>query len=163
MHLQSHDALVQLYHQIKYPESWLLPPGVLQQLGIQASQVDTAKDELLLFNPCFFRPHPEDLPRRHQFSAPIDDYQHNCELNPPPNLDAIVRQAQNVFPNNGEYLHYANSQYMWALADWASREREPKERARALFNYINHPLIHTPLDQEWPFTLRGPCDCEIWE
>lgn len=117
----------------------------------------------LLFNPCFFRPHPEKLPRQYQFSTEFDDFERKCELNPAPNFDSIVRQAQNEFPNRGEHLQYANSQYIWAVVIWAARESEPKECARSLFSHINLYLNQVPRDKEWPFTLRSLGDLELWE
>lgn len=54
-----HPVLTLLYRRLKDHESFILSPSNLQDLGIQASQVDVTDDGILQFQPCFFRPYPE--------------------------------------------------------------------------------------------------------
>ncbi|KAJ5201917.1 uncharacterized protein N7498_006580 [Penicillium cinerascens] len=56
---QRDQRLTQLYDEVDDYESVFLSPKDLQACGIQASQVDITEDGTLLFNPCYFRPHPE--------------------------------------------------------------------------------------------------------
>lgn len=55
-----HPVLKLLYKRLQLDhESFFFSPSSLQNLGIQASQVDITDDGVLQFQPCFFRPYPE--------------------------------------------------------------------------------------------------------
>ena len=158
--VKGHDALIRLYHQIKDYKSWTLSPDVLQELGIQAFQVEISDDEILQFNPCFFRPYPEKLLHLLDF-ADLDDW--NRGRNPgPPNFDEILKKTQKDFPN-GDYLKIANRDYVSATNTWASREEDAEWRAQESFDYIEHLLNTTPEGQPWYFKPRNLGNLEFWE
>lgn len=75
---QRDQRLKQLYDQVDDYGFVFLSPEDLQVCGIQASQVDITEDGTLLFNPCFFRPHPERVLEKY----PLDPLK-NAPYTPP--------------------------------------------------------------------------------
>lgn len=84
---QRDQRLKQLYDQVDNYESVFLSPKDLQACGIQASKVDITDDGTLLFNPCFFQPHPERVLEKY----PLDPLK-KAPYIPPLNhrLDGII-------------------------------------------------------------------------
>ncbi|KAJ5188190.1 hypothetical protein N7491_004514 [Penicillium cf. griseofulvum] len=65
---EPHGFLKRLYQRVEAFEANHPLHDDLQWLGIQVSQVATV-NETILFDPCFFRPHPERLLQKY----PVDD------------------------------------------------------------------------------------------
>lgn len=57
-----HPVLKLLYRRLKNHESFFLSPSSLQDLGIEASQVELTDDGILQFQPCFFPALPGESP-----------------------------------------------------------------------------------------------------
>jgi hypothetical protein len=99
---QPHGFLKRLYQRVKAFEP-NHPSHDLRQLGIQVSQVATV-NETILFDPCYFHPHPERLLQKY----PVDDdpyYKMNGKpprMNAVPTFDQLLEECQDRISDPGE-------------------------------------------------------------
>lgn len=123
-----HPVLTLLYRRLKDHESFFLSPSNLQDLGIQASQVDITDDGILQFQPCFFRPYPERVLQLYPLdtSAMTEGLP---ELYDQPDLASILAKVLLEYPDAEDPLKVARNEYeeralVRSPDEWETHARE---------------------------------------
>lgn len=131
MHTQNkptrHPVLKLLYRRVKDHESFFLSPSNLQDLGIQASQVDITDDGDLQFQPCFFRPYPERVLQLYPLDTTLT---HGLpELYHQPDFASILAEVLLENPDTEDNLKFARIKYeehalLRSPDEWETHARE---------------------------------------
>lgn len=152
--IERHENLRRLYEQIKDYNIWLLPPDTLQSFGVHASQVDLTDDENLHFSPSFFRPHPGRNivqqtrswwgDQKPKWPSGLEDYPF------PGTFDDALKRCQEDPKLAGNYLYWANHNYIDELTWWVNDQKDMLKRALRLDEYVFHCVHYyatPPVDQ----------------
>ncbi|CAG8058855.1 unnamed protein product [Penicillium salamii] len=122
-----HPVLKLLYRRLKDHESFFLSPSSLQDLGIQASQLDITDDGTLKFQPCFFRPYPERVLQLY----PLDTFvtEDLPKLYSQPNFASILAEARLKYPDEEYAFKVAKRNYeecavLRSPDEWETHARE---------------------------------------
>ncbi|KAJ5426364.1 hypothetical protein N7465_001434 [Penicillium sp. CMV-2018d] len=107
---EPHDLLKRLSWQLKAFELNHPSNDDLQRLGIQVSQVATVNDEIILFNPCFFRPHPDRLLQKYPVNSDPEENEKPPRLRLVPTFDEILEDCQEEYSNPEEAQQAVESQ-----------------------------------------------------
>ncbi|KAJ5812434.1 hypothetical protein N7474_008735 [Penicillium riverlandense] len=103
-------SLKSLQQQVRSCESVFLPPDDLLILGIQATQIGIAEDGRLLFDPCFFQPHPERVLEKYPLD-PLNMDEDFAPLNLRPDYDAFLEEISQEVPNTDRAVRLATERY----------------------------------------------------
>lgn len=107
---EPHALLKRLSQQLKALEPDHPSNDDLQRLGIQVSQVVTVNDEIILFNPCFFRPHPDRLLQKYPVNPDPEENEKPPRLRLVPTFDEILEDCQEEYSDPEEVQQAVESQ-----------------------------------------------------
>ncbi|CAI7631196.1 unnamed protein product [Penicillium glandicola] len=106
---QPHGSLKRLYQQLKAFEPNHPSQDDLDRLGIQVSQVATVNDGIILFDPCFFRPHPDRL-LQYPLNPDPEENGKPPRLRLVPTFDEILEDCQEEYSDPEEVQLAVESQ-----------------------------------------------------
>ncbi|KGO40624.1 hypothetical protein PEXP_071280 [Penicillium expansum] len=107
---EPHSFLKRLSRQLKAFESNHPSYDDLQRFGIQVSQVATVNDEKILFDPCFFHPHPDRLLQKYPVSLSPEENEKPPRMRLVPTLDEILEDCQEEYSDPEEVQEAVEAQ-----------------------------------------------------
>lgn len=128
-----HPVLKLLYRRLKDHESFFLSRSSLQDLGIQASQVDITDDGILKFQPCFFRPYPERVLQLYPLdTSDISGGLPLPELYDQPDFASTLAKVLLRYPDAEDPLKIARNEYEEIMSvrspdEWETHARETEQ------------------------------------
>lgn len=109
----------------------------LQRLGIQASRVATVNDEII-FNPCFFRPHPDRLLQKYPVNPDPEENEKPPRLRLVPTFDEILEDCQEEY-SDPEKVQQAVESQIETLQDLQCDE-DWYMQGLSIYNYMGWQL-----------------------
>ncbi|KAJ5509959.1 hypothetical protein N7453_002062 [Penicillium expansum] len=107
---EPHSFLKRLSRQLKAFESNHPSYDNLQRFGIQVSQVATVNNENILFDPCFFHPHPDRLLQKYPVSLSPEENEKPPRMRLVPTLDEILEDCQEEYSDPEEVQEAVEAQ-----------------------------------------------------
>ncbi|KGO74966.1 hypothetical protein PITC_032040 [Penicillium italicum] len=107
---EPHGFLKRLSRQLKAFEFNHPSHDDLQRLGIQVSQVAAVDDEIMLFDPCFFRPHPDRLLQKYPINLNPEENEKPPRLRLVPTFEEILEDCQEEYSDPEEVQEAVESQ-----------------------------------------------------
>lgn len=109
-----HDSVLRsIYIRVKECKAFFLSLKDLKELEIQASQVETSEDRGILFDPCFFEPHPERVLQKYPLDHLGNISDLYCE-----DLNYSIKKVEQEHPEQKYPITKAKSLYKKYLKAW---------------------------------------------